>query len=460
MKFNIPWIISRRRFFIAILFDILIIYFFHITIFFKRFNAYPNPIVTISISFFWIISSYILGRYMICKKFNIVEILKAFLNSSIVFFSCNIVYLSINISNKILIFINGEDLINSQKGQNIFFIKTTIFIAFVSCITQYLLSLMTNKIYSNKTPWIFYGSEISFTNFKEEIGSSLRNYTFQRIDNDFNIINIESESLEGVIIDNNKEFNKDNLEKIFILKSKGIKVINILKWFEIQHQRIPPFYIENKYQIIDKFNLLDESYKIRIKRIGDFIVSLFLIIITSPLFLLISLLIKIEDNGPIFYSQVRTGFNGERIVIFKFRSMIKNAEKYGPQWASKEDKRITRVGKFIRSLRLDELPQLFSVIEGKMSLIGPRPERPEIEESLLNEIPYYKYRTILKPGISGWAQVNYPYGASKEDTVNKLSYDIYYINHISFFLDLLILIKTIKTIFNAKSHNPNKNYRR
>ena len=106
---------------------------------------------------------------------------------------------------------------------------------------------MTNKIYSNKTSWIFYGSEISFTNFKKEIGSSSRNYTFQRIDNDFNIINIESESLEGVIIDNNKEFNKDNLEKIFILKSKGIKVINILKWFEIQHQRIPPFYIENKW---------------------------------------------------------------------------------------------------------------------------------------------------------------------------------------------------------------------
>ena len=112
MKFNIPWLISRRRFFIATLFDILIIYFFHITIFFKKFNAYPNPIVTISISFFWIISSYILGRYMICKKFNIVEILKAFLNSSNVFFSCNVVYLSINISNKILKFINCEDLIN------------------------------------------------------------------------------------------------------------------------------------------------------------------------------------------------------------------------------------------------------------------------------------------------------------------------------------------------------------
>ena len=454
MKFNIPWIISRRRFFFATLVDALIIYFFYLTIFFKEFKSYPNSIVTISISFFWVICSYILGRYMICKKFNIVEIFKAFLKSSFVFFLCNIIYLSINFSNKILIFINGEDFIRTDKGQNIFFIKATLLITFVSSIFQYLLSIMTNKIYSNKNSWIFYGSEIGFSNFIKEIGSNSRKYIFKRINHDFDINSIESDGLEGVIIENNKELSKDNLEKIFILKSKGLQVINIIKWFEIKLQRIPTFYIENKYQIIDKFGLIDESYKIRIKRIGDFIVSLFLLIITSPLFLLISLFIKIEDNGPIFYSQVRTGFKGEKITIFKFRSMIKNAEKFGPQWSTKEDKRITRVGRFIRALRLDELPQLFSVIEGKMSLIGPRPERPEIEEYLLNEIPYYKYRTILKPGISGWAQVNYSYGASKEDTVNKLSYDIYYINHISFFLDLLILIKTIKTIFNAKSHKP------
>ena len=134
--------------------------------------------------------------------------------------------------------------------------------------------------------------------------------------------------------------------------------------------------------------------------------------------------------------------------------MIKNAEKFGPQWSKSEDKRITKVGKIIRSLRIDELPQLLSVIEGKMSLIGPRPERPEIEKNLLNEIPFYEYRNILKPGISGWAQVNFNYAASREDTVKKLSYDIYYINHISFLLDLLILIKTIKIIFNSNSHKP------
>mgnify|MGYP005696572527 FL=1 len=141
--------------------------------------------------------------------------------------------------------------------------------------------------------------------------------------------------------------------------------------------------------------------------------------------------------------------------IYKFRSMIINAEKFGAQWSNKEDKRITNIGKIIRSTRLDELPQLFSVIQGKMSLIGPRPERPEIEEKLLQTIPYYNYRNILKPGISGWAQVNYPYGSSVDDTKNKLSYDIYYINHISFLLDILILFKTIKTVFNARLNKQN-----
>ena len=131
--------------------------------------------------------------------------------------------------------------------------------------------------------------------------------------------------------------------------------------------------------------------------------------------------------------------------------MVIDAEKDGPQWAKNEDNRITKIGRTIRPW-LDELPQLMTVMEGSMSLIGPRPERPEIEVELLEEIPFYNYRSILKPGISGWAQVNYPYGASLEDAKQKLSYDIYYINHISFLFDILILFKTIKTVLNAKGY--------
>jgi lipopolysaccharide/colanic/teichoic acid biosynthesis glycosyltransferase len=167
-------------------------------------------------------------------------------------------------------------------------------------------------------------------------------------------------------------------------------------------------------------------------------------------------LIYLEDKGPIFYNQTRTGLNGKIIKIIKFRSMHVDAEIEGIQWSKNNDKRITRIGRILRALRIDELPQLFCVLLGSMSLIGPRPERPEIEKKLFKKIPYYKSRYILKPGISGWAQVNYHYGASIADTKQKLSYDIYYISNFSFFLDLLIFFKTIKLVLNAKGYKPKK----
>ena len=215
---------------------------------------------------------------------------------------------------------------------------------------------------------------------------------------------------------------------------------------------MPTNLIDNKYQLLEKLKSIEDNYQIRIKRIGDIFVSIFILLVTLPITLIVTIFIFIEDNGPIFYSQVRTGYKGERIRIYKFRSMIRNAEKFGAQWSSSKDKRITKVGKIIRATRIDELPQLFSVIKGEMSLIGPRPERPEIEDELLQAIPYYNYRKLIKPGISGWAQVNYPYGSSIKDSINKLSYDIYYINHTSFLLDILILFKTIKTVLNARGN--------
>ena len=148
---------------------------------------------------------------------------------------------------------------------------------------------------------------------------------------------------------------------------------------------------------------------------------------------MISVLVYVTDRGPIFYSQMRTGYLGKEIKIFKIRSMEINAEKNDPVWAAENDSRITKIGKFIRKTRLDELPQLISVIRGEMSLIGPRPERPLIEKDLLNNIPNYDLRHLFKPGLSGWAQVNFPYGASIEDSYIKLSFDLYYIAKFSIF---------------------------
>ena len=455
MRLNIPWINSRRRFIFAVFIDFLINFLFYSLGYSEKFDFYPNFIVPACLGLFWIILSYVFGRYMICKTINIKEITKIIFKTNVIFISCNIVYLTLNWFNKFLIFLfrNSNEIIDIQQDQNLFFLKITFLISIFSCFAQYFLSIFTYKIYTPKKYWFFYGTEENLIDLKNEIiDHQPKDTKFLIINENININQINFENIEGVIIGSKVEMNQVDIEKIFNLKSKGFNIIDELNWCENKLQRIPPYMINNKFKIIEKFNAIDDSYNIRIKRIGDFIISLFLLLITLPLNIIIALLIYLEDGGPIFYSQVRTGFRGKKIIIYKFRSMIIDAEKSGPQWAKNEDKRITRIGKIIRATRIDELPQLLAVLEGTMSLIGPRPERPEIEEKFLKEIPFYKYRTILKPGISGWAQVNYPYGASLEDTINKLSFDIYYINHISFLFDLLILIKTIKTVFNAKGY--------
>ena len=173
-----------------------------------------------------------------------------------------------------------------------------------------------------------------------------------------------------------------------------------------------------------------------------------------PILITAALLIYLEDRGPIFYSQRRSGLMNKDFYIIKLRTMYTNAEENGPQWSTNKDKRITKIGKLLRKYRLDELPQLLNVLKGEMSLIGPRPERPEIDKNLSKEINNYNLKYLAKPGLSGWAQVNYPYGASVEDAKMKLSYDLYYIKHFSIFLDLLIFFKTIKLVFNAEGSIP------
>ena len=195
--------------------------------------------------------------------------------------------------------------------------------------------------------------------------------------------------------------------------------------------------------------------QLRIKDVSERLIALFLLIISFPIIFIAGILILIDDGLPIFYSQNRNGSLNKIFKITKLRTMKSDAEKNGAEWSKKNDQRITKVGKFIRRIRIDELPQLILVIKGEMALIGPRPERPEIDSLLSKKIKNYNIRYIVKPGLSGWAQVNYPYGASIQDSKEKFSYDIYYIRNYSNLLDLLILIKTIKMVFNAKGSIPN-----
>lgn len=187
------------------------------------------------------------------------------------------------------------------------------------------------------------------------------------------------------------------------------------------------------------------------KRIFDKVLSCFGVLVTLPLFPLIALAIKITSPGPVLFRQVRTGKHEKEFVLYKFRTMRTDAEtNTGAVWAQKDDPRVTTVGKFLRKSRLDELPQLFNVLMGDMSFIGPRPERPEFVEKLKEQIPYYSHRHFVKPGITGWAQIKYPYGASVEDALEKLRYDLYYIKNLSVTLDLLIFFETIKVILYSR----------
>ena len=187
-----------------------------------------------------------------------------------------------------------------------------------------------------------------------------------------------------------------------------------------------------------------------VKRVLDLTLAGVGLCLSLPISLLTALLIKFESPGPVFYRQERVGERGKVFPIIKFRSMRQDAEKNGAVWARENDSRVTRVGGFIRKVRIDEIPQMWNVIRGQMSFVGPRPERPVFVEQLVEKLPYYSLRHAAKPGITGWAQVCYPYGASEEDALRKLEYDLYYIKHQSLFLDLLIIFRTAKTVLFRK----------
>lgn len=184
------------------------------------------------------------------------------------------------------------------------------------------------------------------------------------------------------------------------------------------------------------------------KRLTGIVVSLAIGIISLPVMLLLAVLIKLDSSGPVFYRQERVGEEGKPFMLLKFRSMKENAEALsGPVWAQEHDPRVTRIGRFMRKTRLDELPQIINVLKGDMSFVGPRPERAFFVEQLSQEIPFYQLRFAVKPGVTGWAQISYPYGASVEDAKEKLRYELYYIKNMSLLFDLLIIFQTVKIVF-------------
>jgi len=242
------------------------------------------------------------------------------------------------------------------------------------------------------------------------------------------------------------------VDEILDCKMSGTMVLDLLSFFEKETSRIKLDVLHPSWIFFsDGFRL--SGLANASKRVLDLFAGLSILLLTWPLMLLVALAIVVESRGkgPILFHQVRIGLNGRQFRVHKFRSMRTDAEADGvARWASKNDSRITRVGGLIRKTRLDELPQVFNVLRGEMSLVGPRPERPQFVEQLEKEIPFYRERHRVKPGLTGWAQLSYPYGSTIDDARNKLEFDLYYVKNASAFLDLIILLETVEVVLWGK----------
>lgn len=232
---------------------------------------------------------------------------------------------------------------------------------------------------------------------------------------------------------------------------QGQEIMALDHFCELFWSKIPVFAIDSNWFVFSQgFSMFGKPVHLKIKRLTDLLIAFPLLLIGLPVMLLSSLAVMLESRGPLIYKQQRVGQNGRLFTIWKFRSMRADAETNGAQWAQANDTRITKVGKFLRLTRIDEMPQLVNILRGEMSFIGPRPERPEFTEELKKQIPFYDLRHLIKPGLTGWAQVMYPYGASQEDALQKFQYELFYLKNYSLGLDLKIVLRTIAVVLFGK----------
>ena len=270
---------------------------------------------------------------------------------------------------------------------------------------------------------------------------------------------IELYDVDRLILATSAEEEPLLLRRLRPFRYRGLAMVDFVTLHEELAQEIPLDHINDEWLFQASMN--NSRFHIRrIKRLLDIFVSLVLLIVTTPIMAVTALLIRLTSPGPILYRQERLGRDSQPFTLLKFRTMRADAEaQTGPTWATEDDPRITRLGKWLRKFRIDELPQLINVLRGEMSLVGPRPEREVFIRKLAEKIPFYAERLLVPPGVTGWAQVMLPYASSIEESRLKLQYDLYYIKHMSFFLDLYIVLKTFKTILFGRERVPAKHPR-
>ena len=286
---------------------------------------------------------------------------------------------------------------------------------------------------------------------KENIGKDYKGVKVEGTVAELNSI-IQKYKVQEIVIALEKEDHDVLVEVISQTEGKDIKLKIVPDLYEILSGQARTSQIYGM-PLIDIMPELMPEWEKKLKRIIDIIVSLLLLLVNIPTMVISTLAIKLDSKGPVFFKQERSGLNGKTFRMVKFRSMYQDAEKHtGPVWSQKNDPRITKVGRILRALRIDEIPQMYNVLKGEMSLVGPRPERPFFVEKLSQEIPYYKRRLKVRPGITGWAQVKHKYDESIEDVKIKLRYDLFYIENMSIRMDMKILFRTIFVVIFGKGH--------
>ena len=393
---------------------------------------------------FYSILSYIFGRYKIQNSYGSKITKKVIIK--------DLIYIFVLIISYILVI----NLLYENQENNLLYMRKLPFL-----ILSFILSTLSSikikrnfkKFYKNQNNLFFYGSLSEYKNLMKilENKNTELSYNIQLINSESKLEN----DFNGILF-SKKLINDSDYKYLITLSSRlNLNLYLLDDWLEKNLNRIPYEYI-NFEKFINKYNLIKQNtFHNRLKRFGDIFFSISLLFLSLPILLISGILIWINDRGSIIYKQKRVGKDGKEFYIYKLRTMILNAEKKsGPKWVSINDRRITLIGKLLRKTRIDEIPQLICVLNGDMSLIGPRPERPELEVDLKTNIDNYELRYLVKPGLSGWAQVNANYAASIEGVKLKLSYDLYYIFNQSIFIDFLIFIKTIKVVFTAKGSDP------
>ena len=338
-----------------------------------------------------------------------------------------------------VVYLFGTDQYEPIFGRGVLPVALTLF-AISAALSRWLFAKWYQRTLG-VVHWLMIGSEESVARFNQDIRATALRAAPSR-----DVPRFEAETginqIESCIVHDDQS--APGLQRINRLNQpeRPAPILSITRYYEQYWKLFPVEHFEEDALHFDRRNLAHDRTGFRIKRIVDFLIAVVALVGVSPLMLMVGVMIWLHSPGKVIYRQRRVGLNGKVFTLYKFRTMYEDAEKSGVQWSDVDDPRITRSGGFLRAVHIDELPQLWNLVLGNMSLIGPRPERPEFVSLLQREIPHYLIRHIVPPGITGWAQVKYPYGSSVEDARHKLEYDLYYIKNHSIRLDMVIVIKT------------------